>query len=109
MCVFISDAGPSSPPPLVSSIIAMAAANVDALRQPEVITEFTRVLRTNERVCLTVGASFAKQMGHLYADLLNCYAAFSNFISTTCVQRDAGWLAVCVMCLACFERLCVFF
>ena len=74
---------PHSPTHTHNSIISLAGRSVDALRQPEVITEFTRVLRTNERVCLTVGASFAKQMGHLYADLLNCYAAFSSFISST--------------------------
>ncbi len=69
---------------VLGSIMAMAATSVEALGVPEVVTEFTRVVRTNERVCLTVGPSFAKQMGHLYADLLNCYAAFSNFISARC-------------------------
>ena len=84
-----------------------ASENLESLRANEIITEITRVLRTNERVCRTVGPSFAKQMGRLYLDLLNCYKAFSGFISARYGRLSA--CSIVVMDVIADSRGCVNF
>ena len=66
----------------VSRIVKAAAENLETLKLPAVVKELTRVLKVNERVCKTVGPSFAKQMGRIFLEMMNLYKAFSTFVST---------------------------
>lgn len=62
-------------------LMAMARERLEALREPEAAREAQRILRTNVRVCKSVGASFQGQMGRIFFDVLNVYKAYSEFIS----------------------------
>jgi hypothetical protein len=91
---------------LCRRIVTAAQGNLEVLHNPDCIKEISRVLRTNDRVCKTVGPSFAKQMGRLYLELLNMYKVFSAFISGRCVPfclaAAAGGAAVVGRCLLTF-------
>ena len=58
-----------------------AMESLEALKNPVVIKELTRALKINDRVCKTVGPSFAKQMGRIFLEMMNFYKAFSGFVS----------------------------
>ena len=57
-----------------------AAENIETLRQPAVLKELQRVLRTNTFACRAIGPSFARQLGKLYLDMLNMYKAVSGLM-----------------------------
>lgn len=62
-------------------VMNLAAANLEELKKPEIVKEVQRILRTNVRICKSVGPSFIKQMGNMYLDMLNVYKAYSEYIS----------------------------
>mmetsp|Transcript_11133 Transcript_11133/g.38765 ORF Transcript_11133/g.38765 Transcript_11133/m.38765 type:complete len:1104 (-) Transcript_11133:194-3505(-) len=61
----------------------MAAADVTSLHDPDAAREIQRILRSNVSVCRSVGASFGTQMGKIFLDMLNVYAAYAAFVSSS--------------------------
>ena len=62
-------------------IMARANHDVGSLKNPAAIKEVAKILRTNVRVCMSLGHPFISQMGRIYLDMLNVYKAYSEYIS----------------------------
>ena len=76
-------------------IMGLAATNLNELKKDETVREVQRILRTNVRICTSVGPSFIKQMGRMYLDMLNVYIAYSEHISGVYVLLQQLLLALC--------------
>ena len=63
-------------------IMAQANSNVAILYEDVTVREINKIIRTNVRVCKSVGPGFASQMGEIFTDLLNVYKACSEEISS---------------------------
>jgi exportin-1 len=61
-------------------LMTEAQESVEHLKNPDVLKEIQRVLRTNAAVCRSVGSSFVKQLASLYMDMLSLYKALSGFL-----------------------------
>ena len=75
------------------SIMSQAAQKVEVLYDPVAIKEIVKILRTNVRVCRAIGPNgFNSQMGQIFQDLLNVYAAYTQRIAAAVEQQ--GEIAV---------------
>lgn len=62
-------------------IMNHAKMNADFLKDPNIIKRLANILKTNVRVCLSVGPGFISQITQIYLDLLNVCKFYSSQIS----------------------------
>lgn len=65
-----------------SQILGSFARDPSSLMNARTVKELTKVLRTNVRICETLGTAFAPQLSRMFTDLLQLYKAFSEHISS---------------------------
>lgn len=63
------------------STMERAGKHVDSLVEPATIKELTKVLKTNNRVCLATGSLFTHQLRIFFVDMLNVYKVYSERIA----------------------------
>eukprot|EP00163_Fabomonas_tropica_P004111 TRINITY_DN1363_c0_g1_i1.p1 TRINITY_DN1363_c0_g1~~TRINITY_DN1363_c0_g1_i1.p1 ORF type:complete len:1060 (+),score=349.96 TRINITY_DN1363_c0_g1_i1:415-3594(+) len=63
------------------SIMNAAMNDVTSLNNPEVAKNLANILKTNIRVCQSLGSSYVTQLSKIYLDMLNVYKAYSELIS----------------------------
>ncbi|TMW64452.1 hypothetical protein Poli38472_013074 [Pythium oligandrum] len=63
------------------AIMAQAATDISILYDSRGIKEIVKILRTNVRVCTEVKSGFNSQMGFVFQDMLNVYAAHTQRIA----------------------------
>jgi exportin-1 len=68
-------------------IINQAKINPDYLKENAVIKKLANILKTNVKVCLSVGPGFITQISSLYLDLLNVCKFYSSQISSAIQQH----------------------
>lgn len=68
-------------------IMAMISNNMQQLFDQETMKEMIKILRTNVKVCSSVGSGFMSQMNDLFNDLINVYQAYSVEINAR-IQRQ---------------------
>lgn len=66
-----------------------AKVNVETLVEPNTIKELIKVLKTNNRVCTSVGPLFTHQLNMFFLDMLNVYKVYSERISVAIAQQGA--------------------
>jgi len=64
-----------------------AKQNPDVLKDTAIIRKLANILKTNVRVCLSVGPGFICQISNIYLDLLNVCKFYSTQISTLVSQN----------------------
>lgn len=64
-----------------TEIIAVGATDPKALLDTKVIRQLDLVLKTNTRVCQTIGSAFGPQLGRIFGEALKLYRAYSSYIS----------------------------
>jgi exportin-1 len=76
------------PPNLAwQEMMTAAKQSIDTLHELNTVKEVAKIMRTNTRVCTSVGAPFVLQLGKIYLDMLNVYKAYSEFISN-CIKAN---------------------
>eukprot|EP00970_Alexandrium_tamarense_P000601 scaffold69_cov198-Alexandrium_tamarense.AAC.41 len=70
-------------------IMDKANSNVESLVEPNTIKEIIKILKTNNKICGTIGSIYATQLQTFFMDLLNVYKVYSERISTTIAQQGA--------------------
>mmetsp|Transcript_64401 Transcript_64401/g.185088 ORF Transcript_64401/g.185088 Transcript_64401/m.185088 type:complete len:1085 (+) Transcript_64401:209-3463(+) len=70
-------------------IMDRAAANVENLVEPSTIKEIIKILKTNNRLCRSVGSLFTHQLQTFFLDMLNVYRVYSERISSAVAQQGA--------------------
>ncbi|KAJ0397591.1 hypothetical protein P43SY_001661 [Pythium insidiosum] len=64
------------------AIMAQAATDINILYDSNGIKEIVKIIRTNARVCKAIGPNgFNSQMGYIFQDMLNVYAAYTQRIA----------------------------
>eukprot|EP00887_Chlorella_sp_A99_P002494 scaffold10.g2494.t1 len=63
-------------------IIAQAKANVEVLKQAEVVKNVQNILQTNVSVCSSLGQPYASQLNLIFLDMLAVYRMYSELISS---------------------------
>lgn len=70
-------------------IMDRAAVNVENLVEPSTIKEIIKILKTNNRLCRSVGSLFTHQLQTFFLDMLNVYRVYSERISSAVAQQGA--------------------
>lgn len=70
-------------------IMDQAQSNVENLVDPATIKEIIKILKTNNRLCRSVGGLFTYQLQTFFMDMLNVYRVYSERISTAVAQQGA--------------------
>jgi len=70
-------------------IIEAATSNAETLMHPEQIKEVIKILKSNSRVCSTVGPLYRHQLEVIFLDMLSCYKLYSQRISDAVAQQGA--------------------
>lgn len=70
-------------------IMDRAAQNVENLVEPSTIKEIIKILKTNNRLCRSVGSLFTHQLQTFFLDMLNVYRVYSERISSAIAQQGA--------------------
>lgn len=68
-------------------IMDQARNNVETLVEPSTIKEITKILKSNNRVCGSVGSLFTNQLQTFFLDMLNVYKVYSERISAAVQQQ----------------------
>jgi exportin-1 len=68
-------------------IFARAKANLETILQPETVKEVTKIMRTNVRVCNSVGPLYVTQLKDSYLDILQVYRFYSEHISSAVASQ----------------------
>ena len=71
------------------SIMDHASKTVEALVDPGAIKEIVKILKTNNRVCGSVGSLFTSQLQNFFLEMLNVYKVYSERISAAIAQQGA--------------------
>jgi exportin-1 len=66
-----------------------ASNDVNSLVDPNTIKELTKVLKTNNRVCMATGPLFTHQLKVFFVDMLNVYKVYSERISAEVAMQGA--------------------
>lgn len=61
--------------------VSHASANVEILKDPDVVKNLIQILRTNVAACRSIGNPFISQLRRIYLDMLNVYKVISENIS----------------------------
>uniref|UniRef100_A0A7S1D775 Exportin-1 C-terminal domain-containing protein n=1 Tax=Cyclophora tenuis TaxID=216820 RepID=A0A7S1D775_CYCTE len=67
----------------------LASKNVESLVEPSTIKEIVKILKTNNRVCGSVGSLFTSQLQKFFHEMLNVYKVYSERISAAIAQQGA--------------------
>ena len=70
-------------------IMDQANSNVESLIDPNTIKEIIKILKSNTRVCGTVGPLFMNQLNVFFLDMLNVYKVYSERISLAVAEQGA--------------------
>jgi len=70
-------------------IMDQAKVNVENLVDPATIKEIIKILKTNNRLCRSVGGLFTFQLQTFFMDMLNVYRLYSERISNAVAQQGA--------------------
>ena len=70
-------------------IMDNAMKNVESLVEPNTIKEIIKILKSNNRVCHSVGPLFTTQLQTFFLDMLNVYKVYSERISAAISQQGA--------------------
>jgi exportin-1 len=70
-------------------IMDKAIQNVESLVEPSTIKEIIKILKSNNRVCHSVGPLFTTQLQTFFLDMLNVYKVYSERISAAIAQQGA--------------------
>mmetsp|Transcript_906 Transcript_906/g.1108 ORF Transcript_906/g.1108 Transcript_906/m.1108 type:complete len:1098 (-) Transcript_906:1560-4853(-) len=70
-------------------IMDQAMTNVETLVEPSTIKEIIKILKSNNRVCHSVGSLFTMQLQTFFLDMLNVYKVYSERISGAISQQGA--------------------
>ena len=70
-------------------IMDQAMNNVESLVEPNTIKEVIKILKSNNRVCHSVGSLFTVQLQTFFLDMLNVYKVYSERISGAIAQQGA--------------------
>jgi exportin-1 len=70
-------------------IMDQAQINVENLVDPATIKEIIKILKTNNRLCRSVGGLFTFQLQTFFMDMLNVYRVYSERISAAVAQQGA--------------------
>jgi len=70
-------------------IMDQANTNVETLVEPNTIKELIKIIKSNNRVCHSVGPLFTSQLQGFFLDLLNVYKVYSERISLAVTQQGA--------------------
>ena len=70
-------------------IMDRAKSNVENLVEPSTIKEIIKILKTNNRLCRSVGSLFTHQLQTFFLDMLNVYRVYSERISSAVAQQGA--------------------
>ena len=70
-------------------IMDQAKVNVENLVDPATIKEIIKILKTNNRLCRSVGGLFTYQLQTFFMDMLNVYRVYSERISAAVAQQGA--------------------
>ena len=70
-------------------IMDQARTNVETLVDPVTIKEIIKILKSNNRVCHSVGSLFTVQLQTFFLDMLNVYKVYSERISGAISQQGA--------------------
>jgi exportin-1 len=70
-------------------IIDSANTNVESLMHPDTIKEVIKILKSNAKVCNTVGPLYRHQLQFIFLDMLTCYKTYSTRISETVAAQGA--------------------
>ncbi|KAH3899078.1 probable Exportin-1 [Saccharomycodes ludwigii] len=65
------------------TIVQQSMANPELLADSETVKIIANIIKTNVAVCLSMGASFYSQLGHIYYNMLQLYRAVSSMISSS--------------------------
>eukprot|EP00397_Hematodinium_sp_SG-2012_P001766 GEMP01001771.1.p1 GENE.GEMP01001771.1~~GEMP01001771.1.p1 ORF type:complete len:1108 (+),score=186.25 GEMP01001771.1:155-3478(+) len=76
------------------TVLQFANADSASLRDQNVISELSLILRVNERVASAVGYAFGAQLSHIYVDMLRVYKVFSETISQQTQQHGMSTVAI---------------
>lgn len=68
-------------------IMDEAIKNVEYLVEPSTIKEIIKILKSNNRVCHSVGPLFTNQLETFFLDMLNVYKVYSERISAAVQQQ----------------------
>uniref|UniRef100_A0A7S3Q1F7 Importin N-terminal domain-containing protein n=1 Tax=Chaetoceros debilis TaxID=122233 RepID=A0A7S3Q1F7_9STRA len=68
-------------------IMDQAVKNVESLVVPATIKEIIKILKSNNRVCHSVGPLFTSQLQTFFLDMLNVYKVYSERISAAVLQQ----------------------
>jgi exportin-1 len=71
------------------NIMDAANNNVESLVDPSNIKEIIKILKSNTRVCGTVGPLFMNQLNLFFLDMLNVYKVYSERISAAIAAQGA--------------------
>ena len=63
------------------------AANFNQLNDTEVMKKIAFVVKANQRVCSSLGHNYYIQLGRIYNDLMQLYAAYSQFLASELNSR----------------------
>ena len=64
------------------AIVQQSSKNPDLLLDSETVKIIANIIKTNVAVCISMGAEFYPQLGHIYYNMLQLYTAVSSMIST---------------------------
>jgi len=64
-----------------------AIKNVEYLVEPSTIKEIIKILKSNNRVCHSVGPLLTNQLETFFLDMLNVYKVYSERISSAVQQQ----------------------
>jgi exportin-1 len=70
-------------------IMDQAGSNVETLVEPNTIKEIIKILKTNNRLCRSVGSLYTHQLQTFFLDMLNVYRVYSERISGAVAQQGA--------------------
>ncbi len=70
-------------------IMDQAMNNIESLVEPGTIKEIIKILKSNNRVCHSVGSLFTVQLQTFFIDMLNVYKVYSERISAAISQQGA--------------------
>jgi exportin-1 len=70
-------------------IMDQAASNMESLVEPTTIKEIIKILKTNNRLCRSVGSLFTHQLQTFFLDMLNVYRVYSERISAAVAAQGA--------------------
>ena len=70
-------------------IMDQAGTNVESLVEPNTIKEIIKILKTNNRLCRSIGSLFTHQLQTFFLDMLNVYRVYSERISAAVAAQGA--------------------